>query len=411
MTRERVRRSTPNKPSIAFGRSLIAALLFLLGSYGILSCYGNAVVLPDTPLLTTRGDAAVSLVQLQRLAAQGLQAQSSGTLPAESLAGKRHAAAVHLLSQEPLSADALVLAYGGGTRSAERDLARPLVMEAMRRDPRSRGARAWQIVDAAMSRRFPSAMRNFERLLSIAPGDSEMAVPLITLLINDPDARQALLTSLDQPRSWHARLAGEVARSHLPTQVIDQFAIALLRHPDPSTRQSMLGVLVNRGAYARAYELWRDQLPAQHRPAHPQVNATNFSSFAGSYPFAWMLTQEGSDGAVPLDGGGVEIRYSGQRALTFAAQMLVMPPGRYSLVVGGEQPLKAEGLEWQLRCASNSSLLGGIDLGALSVGQTRASAEIAIPSSCTAQTLSLTGKAALFPAEKIITIGSVDLIR
>lgn len=405
-------RSPPNKASIDYSRSLIAALLFLLGGYGILSCYGNAVALPDTAFITTRGDTAVSLLQLQRMAAQGLQAQSSGTTSPESLAGKRHAAAVHLLGQEPLSADALVLAYGGGTRSAERDLARPLVMEAMRRDPRSRGARAWQIVDAAMSRRFPSAMHSFERLLSIAPGDSEMAVPLIALLINDPDARQALLSTLGRPRSWHARLAGEVARSQLPIQVIDQFAVALLRHPDPSTRQSMLGVLVNRGSYVRAYELWRDQMPAQHRPAHPQVNATNFSSFAGGYPFAWTLTQDGSDGAVPLDGGGVEIRYSGQRALTFAAQMLVMPPGRYSLVVvGNDQPLRAGGLEWQLRCARDSSHLGGVDLGALSVGQTQASAEITIPASCPAQILSLTGKAALFPTEKIITIGSVDLVR
>ncbi|MEQ1688391.1 MAG: hypothetical protein ABL874_07440, partial [Sphingopyxis sp.] len=378
--------------------------------YAVLSSYGNALALPDTPLVTTRGDAAVSLLQLQQLAAADLQAQASGR-QGDGEAAHRRAIAVRLLGQEPLSADALVLVGGNPTSNAKRAMTRPLVAEALRRDPRSRGARAWQIVDAALSRRFPEAMHSFERLLSIAPTDSQVAVPLIALLINDPQARQTLLANLRRPRSWHAQLAAEIARSHLPISVVEQFATILVQHPDPGTRQEILGALVARHEYARAYTLWRGQLPATNRPSHPQVNSPDFTDFPGGHPFAWTMSQDGGDGVTPLDGGGIEVRYSGQRTMTLTSQMLVMPPGRYLLVVdGGDRPIKGAGLAWTVRCASTSAVLGTIDLAALNAGQKRASAEIIIPATCTAQHLSLIGQAALFPSETLIEIQSVNLL-
>lgn len=389
---------------------MAALLLFLTGAYVVLSCYANPVALKDTPLLTTRGDAAVSLLVLQRMAAdnqRATMARHAAPLPPQN----RTAAAADLLGKEPLSPDALLLVGGAFASAAAREQARPLVAEALRRDPRSRGARAWGIVDAAMSRRFADAVRGFERLLSIAPKESEVAVPLIALLINDREARQVLLASLNRPRSWHAALSGQIAQSNLPIDVVEQFAAVLVRHPDPGTRQAILGALVNRGAHGRAYALWRSQLPANIRPARPQVNAPDFGDFPGGYPFAWTLSQDGGDGAVQADGGGIEIRYSGQRALTLASQMLVMPPGQYSLTVsGGGRPLKAAGLEWVIRCVGDSTLLGKIDLGALSATQREARADITVPSSCHAQTLSLIGTASLFPTESVFTVRSVNLI-
>ncbi|MEQ1724373.1 MAG: hypothetical protein ABL882_00400 [Sphingopyxis sp.] len=393
------------------GRLALVIGVFLIGCYAVLSCYGNAVALPDTPFITTRGDAAVSLLELRQLAAADLQAQAGGRMRGGGEPVRRRTAAAQLLGQEPLSADALVLANGNPTSNAKRATARPLITEALRRDPRSRGARAWQIVDAALSRRFPEAMHNFERLLSIAPADSQVAVPLIALLINDPEARQTLLENLRQPRSWHAQLAGEIARSRLPTQVVEQFAAILIRHPDPGTRQEILGALISRGAYDRAYALWTGQLPTADRPARPQVNAPDFTDFPGGHPFAWTMSQDGGDGAVPLDGGGIEVRFSGQRAMTLVSQMLVMPPGRYILVVdGGDRPIRGAGLTWTVRCAGTAAVLGTLDLAALSAEQKHASAQIVIPTTCRAQHLSLIGQAALFPSETLIEIQSVNLL-
>ncbi len=387
---------------------MIAAVALLFGGFIVLTAYGNPVVVPDIPLITTRGDVSIQQSKLQQ---QVLAMQTA--LAGDAAAARRAqpaAEAARLLTMQPLSSNALLFAQFD-RRFARNERARDaLTHAALKADPRSRGAHAAQFMIAVRRRQFSDAVTALERLINVEPTDTETVVPLLALLTNDNEARQVLLGRLRQPRPWHAQLASRLADTRMPVEQLVAFGTVLVRHPDPNARQAILSGLINRGAYREAYRLWSQSSPSAQRSGNALVRGPRFAPDSLAYPFGWTLHQEGSDGADLADPHGLLVRYSGRNALTFASQTLVLPAGRYRLVVSGlEGNFTASGLVWSVACRPDNSIAGSIDLGAVTPSAGRLSTDFAIGAGCSAQQLSLTIARAEFPENREMQIGAVDI--
>ncbi|MCC7394370.1 MAG: hypothetical protein IT553_05905 [Sphingomonadaceae bacterium] len=398
-----------------FLRLAAMAAAFILGACVITTAAIPMVLGRDIPLLTTRSDVALATFRLRAAAARTMRdnvadaAGRSAGAPATSAAMRR--LAVRLLATDPLSVDALTLAAADLSSAQRRASERPLITEAHRRNPRDRGPIAWSIIDNVLERRFADAAHGFERMVIVSPNDAESIVPLMTLIANDSAARGILLQTLAKPQSWHARLAGQLEQSQLPLPILRQFAAAMIRNPDPPVRQSILSMLINRNDFAEAHRLWA--LQQGGNSAHALVNDPRFmNSPDGAFPFGWTYSDNVTDRAVQLDGGGLEVHFSGQASVTFVTQMLVLRPGTYRLRLTGDDSLRSEALQWRLTCrASGAAPLANLDLGNVSTGASTAQIVFSVPASgCGAQTLALVGAPLTFPEDRVVTMRQIAVL-
>lgn len=385
-----------------------AVAVTIIGALLVLTAYANPPILADVPIITSRGDVTIQNALLQADAA-ALQ-PGAPIDPAVVRRARPASGAARLLRMAPLSSNALLYAQFD-RRFANNVAARDqLSAAALKADPRSRGAHATQFLIAVRERNFGNAVTAIERMINVAPGDTEAVLPLLALLTNDPAARQVLLARLRQARPWHAQLAGRLAQTPMPTGQLVAFGELLVRHPDPTARQAILGGLIDRGAFREARRLWAPTKPGV--TDRTTVVGPRFDEASQGYPFGWTLHQDGSDGADLGDPDGLFVRYSGRTAMTFASQLLVLPQGRYRLVVSGiEGDLGGSGLTWSLNCRPANTALASIDLGAASSVGGRASVDFDVDPTCTAQQLALTIARADFPENREMRIGAVDIRR
>lgn len=419
MSRAGRRTGKQGAPAHADGRLFLRftamATIFMLGASVIVTAAVPMVLGRDIPLLTTRSDVALATFRLRTAAAQTMRdnvasATGRSTDAAATSPGMRPLAA-RLLATDPLSVDALTLAAADLSSAARRASERPLIAEAHRRNPRDRGPIAWSIIDNVLERRFSDAAHGFERMVVVSPNDAESIVPLMTLIANDPAARSILLQTLAKPQSWHARLAGQLEQSQLPLPILRQFAAAMIGNPDPPVRQSILSMLISRNDFAEAHRLWA----SQQRGGNPNV-LVNDPRFAGSpdgaFPFGWTYSDNVTDRAVQLDGGGLEVHFSGQASVTFVSQMLVLRPGSYRLRLAGDGSLRAEALQWRLTCrAGGAASLASLDLGTVAQGASAAEIAFSVPASgCGAQNMALVGAPLTFPEDRVVTMRQIAVL-
>ena len=177
--------------------------------------------------------------------------------------------------------------------------------------------------------------------------------------------------------------------------------------PNASTewKPVMMQSLMAAGLYARAYALWAqlNHLPLYPRPLliDPNVKGTL------PPPFGWTLLA-GSDGlAESTNGGGVHLVSFGRRAVALASEILLLPPGQFSLSFHWHATEgTASGFSWQVSC-----LPSGRNIAMLSFGSPNSSlpSNFSIPADCTAQRLSLVSAVADVPETVDLTVRAIQL--
>lgn len=219
-------------------------------------------------------------------------------------------------------------------------------------------------------------------LFAVQPGAAEKLRPL---LARQPIVRDQLLALLaDNPED-------------LPTIL----AIApRTQAPGAEWQQRLLASLVAKADYGRAHALWRRFGRVTAEPGG--LFNPRFLAGGPSPPFNWRLTSGAAGTAEAQSGGGLHLLYFGRDEAVLADQLLLLPPGSYSLsfTVRGEPT----GLAWSLTC------LPGTARQEAPLSQGRLEFFVP-PSGCPAQRLELRGAMADYPRTVDLILSPVALTR
>jgi hypothetical protein len=160
------------------------------------------------------------------------------------------------------------------------------------------------------------------------------------------------------------------------------------RGADAAWLPPMLAALIKDGRFADARRLWAEQSSVP--PGSELLHDGDFTDARSVPPFNWALTGSAVGLAERQRGAGLHIIFYGTQDGVLAQQLLLLPPGAYRMNFRLSGTLAdRRALAWSLTCAGSGQVIGSYPLpgpGDLSWG-------VRIPPNCSAQTLSLTGRA------------------
>lgn len=179
------------------------------------------------------------------------------------------------------------------------------------------------------------------------------------------------------------------------------------RNVDSSWLPVLVTSLTEAGQHGKARQIWSDVTGAAG-PADGLIFDPQFRIATAPPPFNWSLTSSTVGMAERQRGRGLNVIFYGQEDGVLAAQLLILPPGRYRLVTDAPNPPPgAANLRWALVCAR-----GNADIASLPFDKaSREGWRFAVPASCPAQRLELVGTATDMARQTELTIRSVRLER
>lgn len=265
------------------------------------------------------------------------------------------------------------------------------------RDPRNVAAHFFLADHDSRSGQAALALIELGRLARLVPGSSAAIAPRVAASIRQvggPPAIRALVR--DNPE------LGQGILQALATDARNADLIASLAPARTgSWTPALVASLVAAGQYGRAYAL---SAPAGPRPLlrDPRFRLDQ------PPPFGWALA-EGAAGEAEPAGGGVHVVFYGRERLVAAAQILLLPAGRFSLsYTGATASAGASSLYWQLTCLPGETVLAAAPLRA---DGRPAAWPFAVPESCRAQRLELVGLPTDPPATIDAVVTHLDLRR
>lgn len=254
---------------------------------------------------------------------------------------------------------------------------------------RSLATRLWLIQDSVDHGSVAGALRNFDIALRTTTDAQPILFPVLVKASADPTLTDPLARMLDRESDWRLMffewtltnasdvkpVAAVVSRMHdrrfILSNGIDQRLIERL----VTAREFDAALLLN--------QRFRRQ-PGGVADAH-------FADPSARYPFGWGLVESGSIAAQRAVSGPVSaLTYSAAPGNSgqVAAQLLALPPGRYTLATMSAAPAAGPAPYWSVSCAE----AGGAEIATLdqpaSAGG-KAETLFSVPASCRAQWLTL----------------------
>ncbi len=326
------------------------------------------------------------------------------------------AAAVDALGDHPLAEEPFLIS--GVTALAEGDIKRgeALLLEAKRRNPRSRMARLLLLDRFLRTNRPAEAAVELGTLTVLVPRTGEVLIPQLANMVTDPKTAGTLKAALQNNPGLLNAVLSRLASTGTSADTI--LALAASGGPTPpGVDTSWQAVLVNRlaegGDIARAYRLWREfgkvSAPAEGKGLYDP----GFQGLPGSAPFNWRLVANAEGVAEAAAGGGLQAAFYGRSDVELAAQLLMLKPGRYRIRFRAEGDAKGESsrMTWTLSCHGSKAVLVQLPLVNITYAPRQLAAAFTVPASaCQAQWLRLNGAAAEFPAEQTATIRDLQIV-
>lgn len=309
--------------------------------------------------------------------------------------------------KDPLAPEPYLIRGVQAQLAGNAELARRAFEGAEWRDPRSLPARYFLADHYLRSGDVRRGLSEFAALTRLAPNGIGSVTPYVASYARNP-ARWPQLEAL-------FRSDPDLAETTLTALAHDAAnAPAILTLADPAHRNAkspwlpvLLQTLVSAGEYQRARAIWADVAGVGQR-GHQLLFDASFSDAVTPPPFNWTLTSSTVGFAERQGGGRLHIIFYGQEEGTLASQLLVLPPGRYTLamrVMGGGE--RAASLRWTLTCPRAQAPFTTISLDALAKGPLT----FDVPADCSAQQLELVGSSSDIPQQADVTIGQVSLTR
>lgn len=305
--------------------------------------------------------------------------------------------------EEPLSAEPFLVQAALAVRQQDYKRGRALLLEARRREPRSPAAR-FLLADLYLRSGRPiPAMGEMAVLNRFVPASAAGLAPALAAYARDrgtlPQIRQILRSypELEEPL---LTLLSEDSRN--ADAVIALASGKRTGAPAPSWQPQLLSKLVADGQYKRAHDLW-------FRFAGVEVTSSglfnpSFDASKAPPPFNWELSQA-SGGVADAKKGGLDLLYFGREDLRLAQQVMLLPPGQYSLAMAVSGRFSGNRISWTVTCLpSNRAVL---TLPLVKAGQVHAT--FAVDGSCPAQRLALMAEGEEFPQRSDFRVERLQL--
>lgn len=312
--------------------------------------------------------------------------------------------AARALLASPIDAQALRILGIVADRDHRESQAHALMTLAASRSQRDPIPHLWLFQREVVGGDWARAMYEADTLMrKPRPGYDVRAV--VVAAAQDPRARQALVERMRYRPAWAVPLVTQLARRN-PAGAFD-LLLRLSRTDSPPTDAEVAALMrqmMSDGAVLNAYLAWTALLPTSAVERLGDVYDPDFEGLPGAPPFNWRLVSGDSSGAELApgpDGTGntLYVHNSAKRNTVLAEQILLLPPGRYSLVARMylEEAGRAGELVWTLTCVGGTPLaqVASSDDGLV---WRDASSPLVVPANgCDAQRLTLTGE----PGERL----------
>ena len=308
-----------------------------------------------------------------------------------------------LAREEPLSIEPFLVEAALAVRNQDYQRGETLLTEARRREPRSPAAR-FLLADLYLRSGRPlPAMGEMAVLNRLIPAAATGLAPALAAYARPetvPQIRAILSTYPELRDPLLAQLALDVRN----TDMVLALAGSRKASTPPGWQQSLLSQLVAAGQYQRAYGLW-SRFTGVKAGAPGLFNPT-FGASNAPPPFNWDLGR-GAGGVADANRGGLDLLYFGREDLSLAQEVMLLPPGRYSLAMQVSGNPSANRIAWKLTCLPSNR--GVLNLPLAKGGPVAGT--FAVDRSCPAQRLSLTAEGKEFPQRSDFRVERLQLTR
>lgn len=331
---------------------------------------------------------------------------NEGRLPEETLERVSMAVRDAPLASEPFVLFAMKALSENDLVRAER-----LLVEARARNPRNRLARLALIGTYLQTNRVREGSGEVAALVRIMPRANELLVPQLAQLAFSPRTGAAVVEAVgDQPIM--ADVLDRMVQQNAPPDLLLRLAA---RQPQPVNgnfapwQTNLLARLVDRGQAARAQELWRRFVGAGENSG--LVYDPEFRGLPGPPPFNWQLTVSDVGAAELAAGPSLELEYFGRKSGPLARQLLMLPPGRYSLEAQVQGSANGQGsrIVMQVTCSEGAALFNLPLQGQFQTPKTIGGNFFVPARGCGSQWLTFAGEAAEFPNSQRARITGLSL--
>jgi hypothetical protein len=358
-----------------------------------------AAIAPDHPRVS------IALAQAEFAARQGRVSTERRAAAIDALAGAA-------LTEEPFYLAAVDALANGREAEGER-----LLIEARRRDPRSRATRLILLDRYLQTGRVPEAGIEIAALNRLMPRAAEILIPELARMVREPKTGTALIKVLaHEPGLQQAVLARLATAGADPEIILNIAASSKSTAGTPGGlpwQRALLSKLVEQGDLQRAHGLWRSfaGLPADSGGGKGVYDG-DFRGAPGAPPFNWQFSTGGAGVAEQVRNPALQIDYYGRENVELATQLLMLRPGRYRLQFRAEGDATGQGsqLLWTVTCTGSKAQLLSLPLREVTYSPRTVSGVFSVPAGCSGQWLKLTGAAGEFPKGQNATVSQLQIV-
>jgi hypothetical protein len=390
----------------ARSRQRVVAIVLGLALAGA-TLLANFALLAESP----RGGAVglerwIGAGQLGKLRAQ--QIDSAGRPPANIAAVARRALPVAPLAFEPFFGVAAAGFRTPGSFGSETDA--KLLREALRRNPRSREARALLLRHALGAGRLDDAIEQLAVLNRLNPGEiAQLMTALGQSIVSDRQIVEVVDALKPYPDLYRPFLRGFVqARKPAAQAVTLVTRLPQAAYADPEVRVTAIGLLVEAQAYGQARAIWGGGTRTGEL-----VHSPDFADRKALPPFNWAFTANETGASERGKAGGVDIVYYGRESGSLLSQLVTLAPGSYTATVEYRTVAGTPGaIGLEVRCGGSPVPLTMRPLDAKAgVGGEISLGFTVPPQGCGGQTLALIGRPLELRSSQEIAVRRIDVTR
>jgi hypothetical protein len=311
--------------------------------------------------------------------------------------GHMQAAARDLATRDPLQAAAFVMAgIGRMQRDPEAyDAVRPLMQAAIKRQPTFEAALVWLAADHARRGEYNPSLALFDRVLAGSSDQVDALLPVLTVLMQEPDSRSAVLARLNAYPPWRtAVVARGIETRALPEAVVQQLlgAAAPPRYAAKlqEERQTWIKWLIAQRRQGDAHAQYRRFVGVT---ADKPVYDSGFLQEKPFVPFGWTLADQAEDYAERVVTAGnapvLRLHAGGKNVAVLLEQTLALGQGNWVISLSARDGglARPDGQSLSLKCADQSRPLARLALSKLPGQQTTLNLPVTVPTACSLQRL------------------------
>ena len=326
------------------------------------------------------------------------------------------AGAIDALQDAPLTEEPFYLAAVDALANKREAEGERLLLEARRRDPRSRATRLILLDRFLRSDRVVEAGIEIAALNRLMPRAAEVLTPQLALMVREPKTGAALIQVLAKEPELQQAVLAKLADSGADPDLILRIAGSSKATAGTSQglpwQRLLLAKLIAKGDLRRAHSLWRSFGGLGPGGEEKGLYDGDFRDPRGAPPFNWQLAAGAAGVAERTKASALQVDYYGRDNIDLASQLLLLKPGRYRLQFRAEGDAKGGGsdLIWTVACTGSKAQLLSMPLHEVDYSPRAFSAVFTVPAGCAGQWLKLSGAAGEFPKAQSATISQLKVV-